>query len=285
MFFRNSIGGALLVAALMVASGAWAFDDSNYPNWKGQWHRLPMPGITGAAAFDPTKRLGVAQQAPLTPEYQKIFEANLAEQAAGGHGIGRTHICIPAGMPMAMNVYEPMEIIIAEGTTHITIQSMGVHRRVFTDGRQWPHEVTPAYLGYSIGQWIDEDRDGKFDTLVVETRYLKGPRVFDPTGLPLHADNQTIIKERFYSDKANREILYNEMTVIDNALTRPWTAKKQYRRDPNPQPVWEEMVCTENNLHLRIGNDDYMLSADGFLMPAKKDQPPPDLRYFKQAGR
>ena len=26
-----------------------------------------------------------------------------------------------------------------------------------------------------------------------------------------------------------------------------------------------------------------LLSADGKLMPAKKDQPPPDLRYFKQA--
>jgi hypothetical protein len=25
-----------------------------------------------------------------------------------------------------------------------------------------------------------------------------------------------------------------------------------------------------------------MLSADGLLMPAKKDQPPPDLRYFNQ---
>jgi hypothetical protein len=27
------------------------------------------------------------------------------------------------------------------------------------------------------------------------------------------------------------------------------------------------------------------MSADGYLMPAKKDQPPPDLRYFKQIGK
>jgi hypothetical protein len=26
--------------------------------------------------------------------------------------------------------------------------------------------------------------------------------------------------------------------------------------------------------------EDYFLSADGLLMPTKKDQPPPDLRYF-----
>jgi len=27
------------------------------------------------------------------------------------------------------------------------------------------------------------------------------------------------------------------------------------------------------------------LSADGYLMPVKKDQPPPDLRYFNQPRR
>jgi hypothetical protein len=32
---------------------------------------------------------------------------------------------------------------------------------------------------------------------------------------------------------------------------------------------------------VRIGKDAYYMSADGFLMPSKKNQPPPDLRYFK----
>jgi len=286
MFFGHSSGGCLLAAALILASGgARAFDDANYPDWKGQWTRLPVPGIGGAASFDPSKQGGLAQQAPLTAEYQKIFEANLAEQAAGGHGIGRSHLCIPPGMPMAMNVYEPMEIIISGDTTHITIQSMGVHRRIYTDGRDWPDDVTPSYLGYSIGKWIDEDGDGRFDTLAVETRHLKGPRVFDPTGLPLHADDQTVIKERLYLDKANRNVLHNEITVTDHALIRPWTADKRYRRDPNQRPVWEELVCEENNPHVRIANEDYMLSAEGLLMPAKKDQAPPDLRYFKQTRK
>jgi hypothetical protein len=27
------------------------------------------------------------------------------------------------------------------------------------------------------------------------------------------------------------------------------------------------------------------LSADGLLMPVRKDQPPPDLRYFKQTPK
>jgi hypothetical protein len=30
-----------------------------------------------------------------------------------------------------------------------------------------------------------------------------------------------------------------------------------------------------------IGKESYFLSADGYLMPAKKGQQPPDARYFK----
>jgi hypothetical protein len=276
---------AVLAVLLAMPGGARAFDDSNYPDLKGMWTRAPVPGIGLATSFDPTKRAGRAQQAPLTPEYQKIFEDNLAEQAAGGHGIGLSHICIPPGMPGAMTVFEPMEIIITGDTTHITVQSMGVHRRIYTDGRDWPAEVEPAWLGYSIGKWLDEDGDGRLDTLVAETRHMKGPRVYDPTGLPLHADNETVIHERIHLDKTNPNLLHDEMTVIDNALTRPWSADKIYQRNPNPRPVWREEVCQEGNPHVRIGGNDYMVSADGLLMPSKKDQAPPDLRYFKASKK
>jgi hypothetical protein len=30
-----------------------------------------------------------------------------------------------------------------------------------------------------------------------------------------------------------------------------------------------------------IGQENYFLSADGYLMPTKKNQKSPDLRYFK----
>jgi hypothetical protein len=44
-------------------------------------------------------------------------------------------------------------------------------------------------------------------------------------------------------------------------------------------------VCAENNPHVQIGNEVYYLSAGGLLMPAKKDQAPPDLRYFNQGRK
>jgi len=31
-----------------------------------------------------------------------------------------------------------------------------------------------------------------------------------------------------------------------------------------------------------IGKENYFVSLDGLLMPTRKNQPPPDLKYFNQ---
>ena len=219
MLTRRSIGIGLVVAIMCAASQqAQAFDDGKYPDLKGVWRG------TGGNKW-PTP-------APLTPEYQAIFEANLVDQAAGGHGDTPTFSCLPPGMPRQMNVYEPMEIIVSPEVTHLLIEHIHDSRRIYTDGRTWPAEMEPAFSGYSVGQWIDEDGDGRYDVLVVETRGMKGPRTFDSTGIPLHKDNKTVVKERIYLDKAKPDTLHDEITTIDNALTHPWTITKNYRRDP-----------------------------------------------------
>src|SRR5215467_9153762 len=281
MSIGNTSAGGLLGAALMVMSvGAWAFDDANYPDLKGQWNRQEIPGI--GPSFDPTKRPGRAQQAPLTPEYEKILETSLAEQAAGGGGFAPDYLCISSGMPMRMTAYTPLEFIVTADTTHITGPDGYMHRRIYTDGRDWPADVEPSRIGYSIGRWIDEDADGKFDTLVVETRHFRGQRAFDQTGIPLHDDNQTVVKERIDLDKADRNILHDEITVFDHALTRPWTVMKSYRRTLGPRPDWSEYICIERNEFIQVGNENYKVSEDGYLMPTRPNQPPPDLRYFKR---
>ena len=74
------------------------------------------------------------------------------------------------------------------------------NRRIYTDGRAWPEQITPSFEGYSIGKWVDPDADGRYGALEVETRGLKGPRALDASGLPLHPDNETIVKERIFLD-------------------------------------------------------------------------------------
>jgi hypothetical protein len=48
-------------------------------------------------------------------------------------------------------------------------------------------------------------------------------------------------------------------------------------------PIWYENNCPEGNNHILVGKENYVLSADGKLMPTKKDQQPPDLSYFNRA--
>jgi hypothetical protein len=182
-------------------------------------------------------------------------------------------------MPRTMLAYEPLDFILTPEATYIRDYFNDI-RRIYTDGRGWPAAVTPTFNGYSIGEWIDQSGSGRYDTLLVETRFLKGPRVFDASGIPMHEDNQTVFKERIYLDNANPDRLYDEITTIDHALTRPWTVLRPFAREHDP--MWPEFVCAEDNHHVMVGNETYFRSVDGMLMPTRKDQPPPPLRGFDQ---
>jgi hypothetical protein len=298
MSYRSMLGVIALSASLSTpAANAQIFDYGKYPDLKGQWVRwgpsgpdlkgpLVRFGPTGfnGTRFDPNKPARQAQQPPLTPEYQAIFEAGLKEQREGGQGNTPTFTCLSPGMPRATNGYGEMEFVITPSTTYILVRHIDDDRRIFTDGRDFPSDLEPTFLGYSIGKWVDTDGDGRFDVLEVETRGpFKQPRTFDSSGIPLHKDGQTVVKERIYLDKTNPDILHDDVTVFDHALTRPWTVNKTYGREPDKErPLWRENNCGEYNNHVKIGTQNYLLSADGFLMPTRKDQPPPDLRYFNQ---
>src|SRR5258708_4203745 len=174
MRYRSSIGALALMAALSATcAGALAFDETKYPDWKGQWSRVRFPGVTGQPSFDQTKSAGAGQQAPLTPEYQAIFEANLKDQAAGGQGTDPTSTCLSPGMPRIMTPYEPMEFVVTPETTHILMQHIHDSRRIYTDGRSFPESIEPSFAGYSIGQWRDPDGSGRYTLLEVETRGFK----------------------------------------------------------------------------------------------------------------
>jgi hypothetical protein len=278
---RVARAAVLALTLLMAIGGAEAFDDSKYPNLKGQWERFVVRGVPGQPSFDQTKGWGALQEAPLTPEYQAIFEENVREQDAGGLGLGADHArCVAAGMPFMMVAFRPLEFIVTPETTYIIIADYDPLRRIFTDGRDWPKEIEPTFQGYSIGKWIDTDGDGRYDVLEVETRGFKGPRIYEIRGIPLHRDNQSVFKERFYLDKNDPNLLHDEITVIDNALTRPWTVDKRYVRNPDLRADWPESICPEYNANVVIGGENFFLSADGLLMPSRKGQLPPDLRYF-----
>jgi hypothetical protein len=272
---KNRIVGIALAAALLTAAaGARAHDEAKYPNWKGQWIRI------GGGQYDPAKPGGRGQTPPLTDEYKAVWEANIAAEATGSQEYNPQARCLPGGMPRMMIAYEPMEIVITPEITYLMMEYLNPLRRIYTDGRDWPKDRDPTFAGYSIGKWEDTDGDGRYDTLVVETRQIRGPRIYEATGIPFHKDNDTVVKERITLDKANANVLVNEITTLDRALTRPWTITRKYQRERNP--TWFEFNCGEANPQITIGGQSYFLTPDGDLLPTRKDQPPPtlDLKHF-----
>ena len=164
---KGVMAGLLLVGLTLSASG----ESANYPDWSGAWHRR------GGGTFDPDKPPGLGQQAPLNEEYQKVLEASVAAQAAGGQGNNPMAACIPPGMPRMMISYGGgLEFVVTPQITYVIQgEPMLQLRRIYTDGRSWPDDINSSFSGYSIGKWESSEEGGPFDTLSVETRALKPP--------------------------------------------------------------------------------------------------------------
>ena len=77
------------MALAMTFAVAQAFDDAKYPDMKGQWNRVGPPNWQA-----------VNGPAPLTPEYQAVYNANRADMTNGGPGDVPSWYCLPQGMPM-----------------------------------------------------------------------------------------------------------------------------------------------------------------------------------------
>src|SRR5436853_6054493 len=101
---RPSLIGLVLLTATALPSAL----AETYPDFESQW-RNPA---SDREAWDPTRPAGLAQQAPLTAEYQAIFETSVRDQAAGGRGNNYKSSCVLDGMPRLMSLVAPMEILI-----------------------------------------------------------------------------------------------------------------------------------------------------------------------------
>ena len=109
---------------------------------------------------------------------------------------------------------------------------------------------------------------------------MRGPRLMESAGIPLHADNETVVKEKLYLDQKDPDILRNEITTYDHAFTRPWTVSRFYRREHDPN--YQEYPCTEDNRWVSIGGELYLADGEGYLMPIQKGQAAPDPKYLQK---
>ena len=133
---------------------------------------------------------------------------------------------------------------------------------------QDPFTGTSTGNGYSIGRWHDEDKDGAYDMLSIETRGIKGPRSIDSTGVVLHENDKTVVHEEIR--RIDATTLEDKITTIDDAFTRPWTINQRYRHNAE-NIIWVEYVCAEGNRHVKLGDEWYFLNdAEGGLIGRRR---------------
>src|SRR5260370_17486409 len=101
--FQSTIASVALAAALLMPAPARAFDESKYPDWSGQWRRVPDGG---PPRYDTSKPLR-AQQAPMKPEYRALHAASMADQDAGGLRPGPALPGLPPGLARHMAGADP----------------------------------------------------------------------------------------------------------------------------------------------------------------------------------
>jgi hypothetical protein len=52
-----------------------------------------------------------------------------------------------------------------------------------------------------------------------------------------------------------------------------------------PTVFWSEFVCAEGNNQMIINGENYFVDNTGNLLPTRKDQPAPDLKFFQQPSK
>jgi len=260
-----TVATVVLLAHAAAVSAQTAAESKTYPEWKGQWSRV------GGLDWPPDG-YRKAGPPPLTPEYEAVWKRSEELQKQGLPAGDPTSRCLLPGMPRMMKMDLPMEVIVTPKITYIYGAWDSQVRRIFTDGRSWPEEPLDTFNGYSIGEWHDEDGDGAYDMLSVETRALRGPRVFDARAVPFHANNHTVVREELRLLDART--LEDRITTIDDALARPWTIAQRYSLKAD-RVVWREHLCVKGKWYLTLGEDWYIFDpATETLTPARKGQPP-----------
>ena len=290
MMVRGSItavAAALAAALTLTVGGARPPMRRSTPTGRASGRGSSSAGLPGQGSHDQTKPLGFGQQAPLTPEYQAVLEQSIADQAKGGLGNFPTARCLPAGMPHMMMAFGPQEYVITPETTYILLGwrrplSSHLHRRT------------------RLADATRADLSGLFD------RPMDRPGRRRPLRRARGRDPRPVQRSARLRRSRPAAALRQSVDLQGADPSRQGRSEHPARRDHRDRPRLDaaldgrqddtcatrirarsgrNIIARESNVQIVIGKENYFLSADGFLMPAKKDQAPPDLRYFNRTQK
>ncbi len=164
------------------------------------------------------------EQEPVRPEAVAILKQRAQMDFV-------TSRCLPGGLPAALFIAS-FKIVQAPDEIVMITEDGGPPRQIHMDGRGFPQDPLPAWLGYSIAKWED-------DTLAVDTTGFSENSWLDAFG---HPRSETMhIRERYRRRNVGHMDL--EITIDDpKYYTRPYTFQTELNLKPGE--VFE-YVCAD----------------------------------------
>ena len=179
------------------------------------------------------------REVPFQPCAAALYKERVAVLAKGRP----TERCLPHGVPDAMMVRSgPWKIVQTPRVTIILFEEMNHYRQVFSDGRGFPKDPNPTWLGYSIGKW-------EGDTFVVDTTGFNDQTWLDDPGHP-HTDAMHAIERFRRRDFGHLDI---DITIDDpKAYTAPWTVTARFDLLPDTELI-ENLCDNEKDAQHMVG--------------------------------
>ncbi len=158
-----------------------------------------------------------------------------------------TFFCMPYGTPRnTLNTSpEPIEILQTPNQVTLLFDRLGDTRRIFTDGRDFPEDPIPSWMGYSIGTW-------QGNVLQVDTIAMTAESILTDTGLP-HSEAMTM-RERFSLVTRDGEtLLKDEITLTDaEHYSTPLQTERWFVRSPHTPFSEGSALCLQNQWRQRL---------------------------------
>ena len=251
----------LIVAAALV--GPAVGQETQLPDFSGLWSRAenasgrtfqppaegpgPVADFPDAGAF----RVGDYTNPILRPHAAEAVKAHGDRGRAGEVLMPSWSLCWPAGVPLVLNMGEPVQIL--QDPNYVVIlyrRDMQVRRIRLNQGLAT--EIKPSWYGYSVGHYEGPD------TLVVETVGQNDRALVDRFGTP-RSENSRVVER--YTISPDRSELRVDFTVEDpDTFTSPWSGSATYNR---ASETFVERICAENNKN-----------PDGGIFPIPVDATP-----------
>ena len=217
------------------------------PDWSGWWH---SGSVVDEWAINPP---------PLTPGILERFRTERREDLDPDP----LRYCRRPGFTGYSGGLESVEFLITPGRVTLLNES-GLIRRIYTDGRSMPADLSDTSTGTSVGHWEGQ-------TLVVETAGIAPATKYPAAnwgGMPV--GNDVRITERI--SLKNKTLQFEIVTIAPDVLTAPDRRTRVYTR-------WPVHEAREVNYCVDVDRAvDPATGHQRFDMTPPADLPPPPAR-------